>query len=191
VNPNTSVFFGQQDDRHGAIGFGDGPDSSSVPQFIGREHATALAGGAQSPKHAWVQVHIGFSPVAAKAFRALGVTMSRPSRKRGVPKGSGLGRAERDQGVSGFAYDADGLEVLGFGPGFTLLIGLAPPTPSAMAFRMSTSTTSFEPTTFTMTPSMALVPSRGVLASKLCLLLIGQIGLRRSPEVFVMEPTYA
>jgi hypothetical protein len=42
----------------------------------------------------------------------------------------------------GFAYDADELEVFGFGPGLTVLIGLAPPTPSAMAFRMSTSTCS-------------------------------------------------
>ena len=46
--------------------------------------------------------------------------------------------------------------VLGFGPGFTLLMGLAPPTPSAIAFRMSTSTTNFEPTIFTTTPFMAL-----------------------------------
>ena len=36
-----------------------------------------------------------------------------------------------------------------------------------MAFRMSTSTTNFEPTIFTTTPFMALSPSRGVLASTL------------------------
>jgi hypothetical protein len=62
--------------------------------------------------------------------------MSRPSRNRGVPKGAGPGHAEHDQGVSGFAYDADGLEVLGLGPGLTVLMGLPPPTPSAMAFKM-------------------------------------------------------
>jgi len=55
----------------------------------------------------------------------------------------------------GSVYD-DGLEVLGFGPGLTVLTGLAPPTPSAMALRMSTSTTSFEPTIFTTTPFIAL-----------------------------------
>jgi hypothetical protein len=58
-----------------------------------------------------------------------------PSRKLVVPRGAGPGRAEHDQGFSGFAYDADGPEVLGFGPGFTLLMGL-PPTlqPSATAW---------------------------------------------------------
>jgi hypothetical protein len=64
--------------------------------------------------------------------------------------------AQDGQGGSGFAYDADGLEVLGLGPGLTVLMGLPPPTPSAMAFRMSTSTTNFEPTIFTTTPFMAL-----------------------------------
>jgi hypothetical protein len=34
-----------------------------------------------------------------------------------------------------------------------MLTGLAPPTPAAMAFRMSTSTINFEPTIFTTTPS--------------------------------------
>jgi hypothetical protein len=91
--------------------------------------------------------------------------MSRPSRKRGAPKGAGPGRAEHDQGGSGFAYDADGLEVLGLGPGLIVLMGLPPLTPSAMAFRMSTSTTNFEPTIFTTTPFMGGLPSRGVLAS--------------------------
>jgi hypothetical protein len=61
-----------------------------------------------------------------------------------------------DQGVSGFAYDVDGLEVFGLGPGLTVLMGLPPLTPSAMAFRMSTSTTNFEPTIFTTTPFIAL-----------------------------------
>jgi hypothetical protein len=40
----------------------------------------------------------------------------------------------------------------GFGPGFTELMGLPPLTPSAIARRMSTSTTSLLPTTFTVTP---------------------------------------
>jgi hypothetical protein len=61
-----------------------------------------------------------------------------PSRqKRRVPTGAGPGRAEHDQGVSVFAYDADGPEVFGLGPGLTVLMGLPPPTPSAMAFRMT------------------------------------------------------
>jgi hypothetical protein len=55
-------------------------------------------------------------------------------------------------GVSRFAYDDDGLEVLGLGPGLTVLMGLPPPTPSAMAFKMSTSTTILVPTTRTLTP---------------------------------------
>src|SRR5262249_41691911 len=94
--------------------------------------------------------------VAANAFRAPGVAVSAsPKGNRGAPTGSGPGRAEHDQGVSRVAYDAEGLEVLGLGPGLTVLTGLAPPTPSAMAFRMSTSTTNFEPTIFTTTPFIA------------------------------------
>jgi len=50
-----------------------------------------------------------------EAFRAPGVAMSRPSRKRKVP--TGAGSAEHDQGGPGLAYDADGLEVLGLGAG--------------------------------------------------------------------------
>src|SRR5215813_10428295 len=45
-------------------------------------------------------------------------------------------------------------------------MGLPPATPSAMAFRMSTSTTNFEPTIFTTIPFMALSSSRGLRASK-------------------------
>jgi hypothetical protein len=69
------------------------------------------------------------SPVAAKARRAPGVATRRPSAKRGLPKGSGLAVRNTRPGRLGFAYD-DGLEVLGFGPGLTVLTGLAPPTPS-------------------------------------------------------------
>jgi hypothetical protein len=76
--------------------------------------------------------------------------------KRGVPKALALAVPRHDQGVSGFAYDADGLVVLGFGPGLTVLTGLAPLTPSVIAFRMSTSTTNFGPTIFTTTPFIAL-----------------------------------
>lgn len=52
----------------------------------------------------------------------------------------------------GLLYEAAGLESMGFGPGLTVLIGLPPPTPSAMAFKMSTSTTILVPTTRTLTP---------------------------------------
>jgi hypothetical protein len=52
---------------------------------------------------------------------------------------------EHDQGLSRCAYEA-GLECLGFGPGLTVLTGLPPPTPSAIAFKMSTSTTILLPT---------------------------------------------
>jgi hypothetical protein len=89
-----------------------------------------------------------------------------PSRqKRRVPTGAGPGRAEHDQGVSVFAYDADGPEVFGLGPGLTVLMGLPPPTPSAMAFRMSTSTTILVPTTRTLTPFIFRL-LRAVVASK-------------------------
>lgn len=84
-----------------------------------------------------------------------------PSRqKRRVPTGAGPGRAEHDQGVSVFAYDADGPEVFGLGPGLTVLMGLPPPTPSAMAFRMSTSTTILVPTTRTL-HSVHISPPQG------------------------------
>ena len=89
-----------------------------------------------------------------------------PSRqKRRVPTGAGPGRAEHDQGVSVFAYDADGPEVFGLGPGLTVLMGLPPPTPSAMAFRMSTSTTILVPTTRTLTPFIFRL-LRAVVASQ-------------------------
>ena len=38
--------------------------------------------------------------------------------------------------MSAFAYDADGPDVFGFGPGLTVLMGLPPPMPSAMALKM-------------------------------------------------------
>jgi hypothetical protein len=47
VADELSVFLGQQDGRHGPIGFGDDPDASAVPQFVGREHSSAFAHGAQ------------------------------------------------------------------------------------------------------------------------------------------------
>ena len=75
----------------------------------------------------------------------------------------------------GSVYD-DGLEILGLGPGLTVLMGLPPPTPSAMAFRMSTSTTNFEPTIFTTTPFMALSLSE---ASRLLVLKAKKSGQTR------------
>src|SRR5262245_28357821 len=88
---------------------------------------------------------IGFSPVAAKAFRAPGMAISRPSRKRGVPKGAGPGRAQHDQGGSGFAYDADGLEFLGLGPGLTVPMGV-PSIYSSGALRRATDVFMMKPT---------------------------------------------
>jgi hypothetical protein len=45
----------------------------------------------------------------------------------------------------GSSYGAAGLELFGLGPGLTVPMGLPPPTPSAMAVRMSTSTTILVP----------------------------------------------
>jgi hypothetical protein len=80
---------------------------------------------------------MGFSPVAAKARRTPG---QRPY------EAAGCDRARA-------SYEPLVLGVFGFGPGFTLLMGLPPLTPSAIARRMSTSTISLLPTTFTLTPS--------------------------------------
>jgi len=98
------------------------------PQFVCRKHARAVAHAAQvlqlvvSSKRSRVQVHMADDVVdwvlagGRESVQSPGVAMSRPSRKRGVPTGAGPGRAEHDQGVSAFAYDADGPEVLGLGP---------------------------------------------------------------------------
>jgi len=45
-----SVLLGQQDGGHGAIRFGDDPDASAIPKFVGREHPHIVAHGAQVPQ---------------------------------------------------------------------------------------------------------------------------------------------
>ena len=85
--------------------------------------------------------------MAAKAFSAPGVAMSRPSGNRGVPKILVLAVRNTTKAFLGSSpYEAAGLESLGLGPGLTVLMGLPPPMPSAMAFKMSTSTTILVPT---------------------------------------------
>src|SRR5919106_2857841 len=46
---SLSVLLGQQDGRHRSVGLGDDPDASAVPQFVGREHARALARRRDNP----------------------------------------------------------------------------------------------------------------------------------------------
>jgi hypothetical protein len=41
----TSLLLGKHDGGHRAIRFGDDPDASAVPQFVGRERARAVAHG--------------------------------------------------------------------------------------------------------------------------------------------------
>jgi hypothetical protein len=60
---------------------------------------------------------MGFSPVAAKTFKAKGVAMSLQSKKRGVPRGAGalaVPNTTRERLV--VLYDASGLKVLGLVP---------------------------------------------------------------------------
>lgn len=78
------------------------------------------------------------------------------------------------------AYNDGG--VLGFGPGFTLLMGLPPLTPSAIARKMSISTISLLPTTFTLTPFIFRL-LRGVTPNYLEAKNLGQTHISRETRL--------